>query len=176
MVILLSGLIAMWDIVERAFKGKFAQLIVVRAMLELGISVRDGHPCCGPFRIKKSEFAQKLGVNRKVVSTVIKQIEASPQLAEVFERLKPICDISEVAKILGFPVLEIFVENSFASGIVAKVTAMLAQENVTLRFVAALDPEISVLSKLVLVGEGPLPRGLADRLMELRGIEKIGLS
>lgn len=166
----------MWDLVERSFKGKFAQLVVVRTMLELGISVREGSPFCGPFRIQKLEIARQLGVNRKVIDRVLEKVGSNPQLTEVFERLKPICDISDVASILGFPVLEVFVENSFVPGIVAKVTDMLAKEKVTLRFVAALDPEISVESKLVLVGEGPLPFGFVDRLMELRGIQKVVLS
>ena len=121
-------MIDMWDLVVQAFEGKYAQLIVVKKMLEIGISIKSGEPYCDIFRIQKQELARQLGVNRKVVSRVLEEIALNPQLAEVFEKLKPICNISDVAILSGFPVLEIFVDNSFASGIVAKVTEILAPD------------------------------------------------
>ncbi|MFW6194127.1 MAG: amino acid-binding ACT domain protein, partial [Halobacteriota archaeon] len=122
-----------------------------------------------------TKIAEAVGVDRKVVVMAMQQIENDEELKKVFSSLKPVVNITEVARILDYSVLEVYAE-SYKVGIVAGITSILAKEGIPIRYVLAEDPELSVESKLTIVAEEKIPGKLVDDFLAVEGVQKIVIS
>ncbi len=165
----------MWKKIVEKFEKYPSQIAVAREFLRLGISVRNGKAYCGDIELVPTKIAEAVGVDRKVVMAAIQNIENDDELKKVFSALSPVANITEVARILGFGVLEVYAE-SHRVGIVANVTSILAREGISIRYILAEDPELSVESKLTIVTETKIPGRLVDDILEVGGVEKVVIS
>ncbi len=165
----------MWSKIQKKFEKYPSQIAVAKEFLKLGISVRNGKAYCGGIELVPTKIADAVGVDRKVVVMAIQNIEEDEELREVFSSLRPVAYIAEVARILDFGVLEVFAESQ-KPGIVAGITKILADEGISIRYMLAEDPELSVESKLTVVTESKIPGRLVDKFLEVPGVIKIVLS
>ncbi|RLF37235.1 MAG: amino acid-binding ACT domain protein [Thermoplasmata archaeon] len=165
----------MWRKIVEKFEKYTSQIAVAKEFLRLGVSVRDGKAYCGPIELVPTKIADAVGVDRKVVMAAIQNIEGDEELRKVFSALKPVANITEVARILGFGVLEVYAE-SHKVGIVAGVTSILAREGISIRYILAEDPELSIESKLTIVTETKIPGRLVDEILQVDGVEKVVIS
>lgn len=165
----------MWRKIAEKFEKYPSQIVVAREFLRLGISVRDGKAYCDKIELVPTKIAEALGVDRKVVISAIQNIESDEELKRVFSSIKPVANVTEVARILGFGVLEVYAE-SHKVGIVAGITSILAREGISIRFILAEDPELSVESKLTIVTDGKIPGRLVDEFLKVDGVKKIVIS
>ena len=165
----------MWRKIVEKFEKYPSQIAVAKEFLRLGVSVRDGKAYCGPIELVPTKIADAVGVDRKVVMAAIQNIEGDEELRKVFSALKPVANITEVARILGFGVLEVYAE-SHKVGIVAGVTSILAREGISIRYILAEDPELSIESKLTIVTETKIPGRLVDEILQVDGVEKVVIS
>ncbi len=165
----------MWSRIEEKFEKYPSQIIVAREFLRLGIAVKDGKAYCGEIELVPTKIAEALGVDRKVVIMAIQNIEKDDELRMVFSSLKPVANIAEVARILGFGVLEVYAE-SHKVGIASGITSILAREGISIRYILAEDPELSVESKLTLVTETKIPGRLVDEFLNIDGVKKVVIS
>ncbi|MDI9645631.1 MAG: amino acid-binding ACT domain protein [Archaeoglobales archaeon] len=165
----------MWKKIAEKFEKYPSQIAVAREFLRLGISIKNGKAFCGNIELIPTKIAEAIGVDRKVVLAAISNIESDEELRKVFSSLKPAANITEVAKILGFGVLEVYAD-SRKFGIVAGVTSILAREKISIRYMLAEDPEISVESKMILVTETKIPGKLIDEILKIDGVEKVVIS
>jgi len=164
-----------WEQIKRKFDRFPSQLEVAKTFLRLGISVKNGKAFCDDIELVPTKIASALSVDRKVVVLAIENIEKDEELKDVFGSIKPVAEISEVARILGYPVLEVFAD-SMETGIVANITGIIARNNISIRYVLAEDPEISVLSKLTLITNEKIPGALVDEFLAVKGVRKIVVS
>ena len=67
---------------------------------------------------------------------------------------------------LGFGVLEVYAESSKV-GIVAGVAGALAREGISIRYILAEDPEISVESKMTVVTNSKIPGKVVEEILEV---------
>ncbi len=165
----------MWKKIVEKFERYPSQIVVAKEFLRLGISVRNGKAYCGDIELVPTKIAEALNVDRKVVVSAIQNIESDEELRKVFSSLKPVANIAEVARILGFGVLEVYAE-SYKVGIVAGITSILAREGISIRFILAEDPELSVESKLTIVTDTKIPGRLVDEFLKVDGVQKIVIS
>jgi len=165
----------MWSKIQKKFEKYPSQIAVAKEFLKLGISVRNGKAYCGGIELVPTKIADAVGVDRKVVVMAIQNIEEDEELREVFSSLRPVAYIAEVARILDFGVLEVFAESQ-KPGIVAGITKILADEGISIRYMLAEDPDLSVESKLTVVTETKIPGRLVDKFLEVPGVIKIVLS
>ncbi len=165
----------MWKKIREKFERYPSQIVVAKEFLRLGISVKNGKAYCGDIELVPTKIAEALGVDRKVVVSAIQNIEGDEELKRVFSSLKPVANIAEVARILGFGVLEVYAE-SHKVGIVAGITSILAREGISIRFILAEDPELSVESKLTVVTDTKIPGRLVDEFLKVDGVQKIVIS
>ncbi len=165
----------MWKKIVEKFERYPSQIVVAKEFLRLGISVKNGKAYCGDIELVPTKIAEALGVDRKVVVSAIQNIESDEELRKVFSSLKPVANITEVARILGFGVLEVYAE-SHKVGIVAGITSILAREGISIRFILAEDPELSVESKLTIVTDSKIPGRLVDEFLKVDGVQKIVIS
>jgi predicted regulator of amino acid metabolism with ACT domain len=165
----------MWKKIAEKFEKYPSQIVVAKEFLRLGISVKNGKAYCGNIELVPTKIADALGVDRKVVVSAIQNIESDEELRNVFSALNPVANITEVARILGFGVLEVYAESQKV-GIVAGITSILAREGISIRYVLAEDPELSVESKLTIVTDGKIPGKLVEEFLCVDGVYKIVIS
>lgn len=165
----------MWRKIRDKFERYPSQIAVAKEFLRLGISVRNGRAYCGEIELVPTKIAEAIGVDRKVVVMAIQNIEGDEELREVFSSLKPVANIADVARLLDFGVLEVYAESTKV-GIVAGITSILAREGISIRYILAEDPELSVESKLTVVTEEKIPGKLVDEFLKVDGVEKIVIS
>ncbi len=165
----------MWKKIREKFERYPSQIVVAKEFLRLGISVKNGKAYCGDIELVPTKIAEALDVDRKVVVSAIQNIESDEELRRVFSSLKPVANIAEVARLLGFGVLEVYAE-SHKVGIVAGITSILAREGISIRFILAEDPELSVESKLTVVTDTKIPGRLVDEFLKVDGVQKIVIS
>lgn len=165
----------MWEKIVEKFEKYPSQIVVVKEFLRFGISVKDGKAYSGHIELVPTKIAEAAGVDRKVVVMAIQNIEKDEELRKVFSSLKPVPNISEVARIMGYGVLEVFAE-SYKAGIAAGITSILAKEAISVRYILAEDPELSVESKLTVVAEKKIPGRLVDDFLAVEGVKKILIS
>lgn len=165
----------MWRKIRDKFERYPSQIAVAKEFLRLGISVKDGKAYCGEIELVPTKIAEAIGVDRKVVVMAIQNIEGDEELRKVFSSLRPVANIADVARLLGFGVLEVYAESTKV-GIVAGITSILAREGISIRYILAEDPELSVESKLTVVTEEKIPGKLVDEFLKVDGVEKIVIS
>ncbi|AKG91817.1 putative regulator of amino acid metabolism, contains ACT domain [Geoglobus ahangari] len=165
----------MWGKIQEKFEKYPSQIAVAKEFLKLGIAVRNGKTYCGDIELVPTKIAEAVGVDRKVVVMAIQNIESDEELKRVFSSLRPVAYIADVARILGFGVLEVYAESQ-KPGIVASITGILAREGISIRYMLAEDPELSVESKLTIVTETKIPGRLVDEFLNVPGVEKIVIS
>ncbi|MFP3909248.1 MAG: amino acid-binding ACT domain protein [Archaeoglobaceae archaeon] len=165
----------MWERIVEKFEKYPSQRTVAGEFLRYGISVQDGRAFIGDIELVPTKIAEAVGVDRKVVVMAMQQIENDEELKKVFSSLKPVVNITEVARILDYSVLEVYAE-SYKVGIVAGITSILAKEGIPIRYVLAEDPELSVESKLTIVAEEKIPGKLVDDFLAVEGVQKIVIS
>ncbi len=165
----------MWKKIRDKFERYPSQIAVAKEFLRLGISVKNGKAYCGEIELVPTKIAEAIGVDRKVVVMAIQNIESDEELRKVFSSLRPVANIADVARLLGFGVLEVYAESTKV-GIVAGITSILAREGISIRYILAEDPELSVESKLTVVTEEKIPGKLVDEFLKVSGVEKIVIS
>lgn len=165
----------MWRRIVEKFEKYPSQIAVTREFLRLGISVRDGKAYCGKIELVPAKIGEALGVDRKVVVSAIQNIESDPELRNVFEKLKPVADITEVARFLGYGVLEVYAESN-KPGIVSGVASAIAREGIVIRYILAEDPELSVESKMVVVTDTKIPGRVVEEILKVEGVKKVVIS
>jgi predicted regulator of amino acid metabolism with ACT domain len=131
-----------------------ARLAVVKLLIEHGINVKDGKTYCGKIEISFRALSQAAQVDQRTVNRTIRTIEEKPQLLTFFRNIKPAGpSILDVAKFLGFGVVEITPTNAKKYGILAASASLLASKKICIRQALVDDPELTPEPKLTLIIE-----------------------
>jgi hypothetical protein len=164
----------MWKQISDHLKEYPGRQRVARLLVELGLSIHEGPKIyCGGIELSDVKIARFLGVDRRTVRDTAQLIMSDPALKSVFEKLRPAGPyLGDVAKFLGYSVIEIYAD-PHTIGIVAKVAALIAQENITIRQAVADDPDLTPEPKLTLV-VGKEPTGaILQKILKIPGVSKI---
>lgn len=165
----------MYKTIEKYFSRKSAGRLVVESFLRYGISVQpDGNAYCGTIELAPAKVGRALGVDRRVVISVSKQIASHEDLLAIFGRLQPRAYVGESAHKLGFDSIEISAD-SHATGIVAAVAGILAKNKIAMRQIIADDPDLFPDAKLNIVTDGKLTAKALSEIRALGLAEKIAI-
>ncbi|MCX8197376.1 MAG: amino acid-binding ACT domain protein [Candidatus Micrarchaeota archaeon] len=164
----------MLGVLEEHFAGQRAKLKVINCMLRLGLSVdKEGRIFCERIQMAPAKIAKALGIDRRVVIQTAKEIASDEKLLTVFSHLSPIANVSMAAKFLGHDCFEINAD-PHSVGVVAQVSTILANNNVSIRQIITDDPDLYPDPKMTVVVEGKLPQKAIAQLRKL-GIQSIVL-
>jgi len=132
----------MWSAVQSYLKDHPIRLKVAKTIVELGLHIgEDGAIYCGPIEIPVMKIAKACGVDRRVVTATVKMVLEHPELCKVFTNIQSAGpSFREVAKHFGFGIIVINADPKTV-GIVAKATALIANEGISIRQVLAEDPD-----------------------------------
>ena len=167
----------MFDEIMEKFEGSPSQQAVIRLLLERGFSVNDdGRVVSGGIEIPNTGIAREIGVDRRVVDSTTDVILDDPELRRIFQNISQVPSLMDLAPVLDLTVLTIAVHDADDVGIVAAVTGLLAEHDVSIRQTISEDPEFTDEPRLYLVTDEALPGEVVTELMELPFVRSVELS
>ncbi len=165
----------MYKTIEKYFRRRSAGRLVVESFLRHGLSVDgNGRIFCGPFEMAPAKMGRAIGVDRRVVIAVARQIAQHNDLLVIFGKLQPRAYIGESAKKLGFDSIEISAD-AHSAGIVGAVAKIFADNKIMIRQIIADDPDLFPEPKLNIVVDGRLPSRALAQIRRLPMAEKIAI-
>ncbi|MCL4332104.1 MAG: ACT domain-containing protein [Candidatus Thermoplasmatota archaeon] len=171
----------MWKKLTDKFYKMPSQLVVVRKMISVGLSVRSEFDedlpriFCSDIEIQPATLAKTLGIDRRAVIGAIRSIAADPDLLNFFSRLTPVANFSASSSFLGMGVIQIVPELADRPGIIAGVLSVIADAGINVRQVIVDDPEISDEPRAYVVTQSPIPSELISILRQVPGVRALVL-
>ncbi|ELZ38580.1 hypothetical protein [Halorubrum tebenquichense] len=165
----------MFDEILEKFEGSPSQQAVIRLFLERGFSVNEeGRVVSGGIEIPYTGIARELDVDRRVVDSTTDAILADPELERIFTNISSIPSLMDLAPVLDLTVLTIEVAAADEAGIVAEVTSILGDRDVSIRQVLSEDPEFTDDPKLYVITDAELPGDLLVEIRDLDYVRRVG--
>ena len=166
----------MFEEIMEKFSDSPSQQRVIRLLLERGFSVNDdGRVVSGGIEIPNTGIARELDVDRRVVDATTDAILADEQLRPIFQNISAVPSLMDLVPVLDLSVCTVAVRDANESGIVAEVTALIAEYEIPLRQVLSEDPEFTDEPVLYLITDEPLPGDLITELQSYRFVRRIEL-
>ncbi|RBI63148.1 amino acid-binding protein [Halomicrococcus sp. NG-SE-24] len=166
----------MFDRIMQKFEGSPSQQQVIRLLLERGFSVSDeGRVVSGSIEIPNTQIAREIGVDRRVVDSTTDAILEDEELRRIFQNISSIPSLMDLAPVLDLTVLTIDVADADEPGIVATVTTLLADNDISIRQTVSEDPEFTDEPRLYIVTDADIPGDVLNDLKNLQFIRKIEL-
>jgi uncharacterized protein len=163
----------MWAALMEHFQRYPAQEKIVRLLIRNGLCIRDGKIFSGDVELSDSAVGRAAGVDRRIVSATAQTIERNPELAKIFTHFQPTLHLKEVAPNLGWGVIEIVPDNASRPGILAGVSNVISQENISIRQAVVDDPYFSEEPKLFIVTEKAVPSTLIPTIQRVPGVRSV---
>ena len=166
----------MFEEIMEKFRDSPSQQRVIRLLLERGFSVSDeGRVVSGGIEIPNTGLARELGVDRRVVDATTDAILADEQLRPIFQNISAVPSLMDLAPVLDLSVCTVAVRDASESGIVAAVTDLVAEYDISLRQVLSEDPEFTDEPVLYLITDEQLPGDLITDLHEFGFVRRVEL-
>ena len=167
---------ASFEAIMEKFEDSPSQQRVIRLLLERGFSVNDdGRVVSGGIEIPNTGIAREVDVDRRVVNATTDAILEDPQLRRIFQNISAIPSLMDLAPVLDLAVMTVAVREAEESGIVATVTELLADRDISIRQVITEDPEFTDQPRLYVITDDAVPGDLLNEIRELAFVHKIEL-
>jgi len=156
------------------FEGSPSQQAVIRFLLERGFSVNDeGRVVSGGIEIPYTGIARELDVDRRVVDSTTDAILEDPELRRIFQNISSVPSLMDLAPILDLTVLTVEVAAADEPGIVAEVTSLIAEYDISIRQVLSEDPEFTDDPRLYVITDEGVPGDLLVDVRELGYVRRV---
>lgn len=167
----------MWNLIASFFKKHPERLKVAKLLVENGLRINNnGKIYCNEIEVPAAKIAKFAGVDRRTVCETIKAIQENKELNAIFTNIRSAgLSLKELAKHLGFGVVEITPKDPKTVGVLAGAASILAEEGIGVRQALADDPELTPQPKLTLITEKKIPGNLIPKLLNVKGVEKISI-
>ena len=167
----------MFDEIMEKFADSPSQQRVIRLLLERGFSVNDeGRVVSGGIEIANTGIAREVGVDRRVVDATTDAILADDELRPIFKNISAIPSLMDLAPVLDLTVLTIGVGDAEQPGIVAQVTAAIADRDISIRQTISEDPEFTDEAKLYIITDEEIPGELINEIRRLEFVSRLELA
>ncbi|NUB90227.1 amino acid-binding protein [Haloterrigena sp. SYSU A558-1] len=166
----------MFDEIMEKFEGSPSQQAVIRLLLERGFSVNDdGRVVSGGIEIPNTGIAREIGVDRRVVDSTTDVILDDPELRRIFQNISQVPSLMDLAPVLDLTVLTVTPDDADQKGIVAGITGLLAEHDISIRQTISEDPEFTDEPQLYLITDQELPGNVITEIRDLEFVRKIEL-
>lgn len=170
-----SNNVMMWQVLMDHFRRYPAQERVVRMMIEQGLRIHDGKIHSGPVEVADTAMARAANVDRRIVRSAVKAIEAHPDLARVFRRFESTLLLKGVAPEIGCGVIEIIPDDADAPGILAGVAKAISSHGISIRQAIVEDPDFTQTPRLYVISETKLEPFMIPLLQEVEGVRGVAV-
>lgn len=163
----------MWRKIAKHFNKYPKRKRVAQKILEYGLRVKDNKIYCGEMELSNSKIARALGTDRRSIDYTIEVITKHPELNKVFSKLRPTCHLKDVATEMKWGVIEIIPSDPSMPGILADVTTIIADNNISVRQAIVDDFELSEEPRLFIIAEKQIPGALISKIRKARGVKAV---
>ena len=167
----------MWEKIRAIFQGYPERLKAAEFILRNGLSIRNDKLWINEIEVPILKVARVAGVDRRTITESIRTINADSNLKVVYNNLESAGpSLRAAAKYLGLGVLEIMADNPAKVGILARASAVLAEEGISIRQALVEDPELNPTPRLTLIGDRPIPGKAIHSILKIPGVAKVSVS
>jgi len=164
----------MWSEIMARFERTPSQRKVVSLLLERGFGVSpSGKVVSGGIEIPHAQVAKEAGVDRRVVDATVKRILSDATLRKIFENMRTVPFLADVAPMLGLTVLVIHAVDPKERGILGEVAAKIAERGISIRQAVSDDPYFVKEPKLTIITEGNIPGDLLEEIACLKKVKSV---
>lgn len=164
----------MWSIIREKFKNHPAQEKVIRLLLERGFQINaKGRVITGNIEIPHTQIANEIGVDRRVVDATCETISKDDKLMQIFENVRTMPFLRDVAPLLGLGVIIITPDNAARKGLLGAVATAVAEHGMTIRQAVSDDPFLTENPQLTIITEGKPGGELLDSLTKIKGVKSV---
>jgi len=164
----------LWEKVSNYLKNSPSKLSIVHILLKYGLKItEDGKICLDEVEIPDTKIAKVCGAERRAIRETVKFIRNEPELAKLFERLKPAgASLEDIAYFFGYGILKIHADPKVI-GVISSVTTLLAKENIGIMQIISEDPSSTPNPMLVIITDQMIPGKLLSQFLSIKGIRDI---
>jgi len=163
----------MWKQLAPYFELYPVRMKIAQKMLEFGLRTSNGKVYCGPIELSDSKLARAFDVDRRAIAATIATIHEHPELAKIFDKLQPTCNLRDVAPVMNWGVIEIIPVDPSTPGILAEVATLIASENISIRQAISDDFELTEEPRLYVITEGTIPAHLIPKIRHAKGVKAV---
>ena len=163
----------MWKKIAKYFDKYPKRKKLAQKLIEYGLSVKEGKIFCDQVELSDSKIARAFQIDRRIIKATIKTIVDKKDLERIYARLKPTCHLKDVAEVMNWGVIEIIPEDPSMPGIVADVSQIIAQNNISIRQLIVDDFELSEEPRLFIVTEKQIPGRLLPKIKNAKGVKAV---
>ncbi len=164
----------MWSAIQEKFKNHPAQEKVVRLLLERGFQINaQCRVVSGNIEIAHTQIANEIGVDRRVVDATCETILRDKELMEIFQNIRTIPFLRDVAPYLGLGVIVITPRNAARKGLLGAVATAVAEHGIIIRQAVSDDPYLTENPRLTIITEGRVSGELIDTLTRIEGVKSV---
>jgi len=167
----------MWTIIQEKFKNHPAQEKVIRLLLERGFQIKPpGRVVSGGIEIPHTQIANEIEVDRRVVDATCETISKNEKLMQIFQNVRTIPFLRDVAPILGLGVIVISPDNAARKGLLGAVATAVSEHGITIRQAVSDDPYLTENPQLTIITEGKASGDLLNSLTRIKGVKSVTVS
>lgn len=164
----------MWTVIKKKFEKYPAQEKVIRLLLERGFQINSqGRVVSGSIEIPHVQIAREIGVDRRVVDATCEEILKDKVLAGIFNKVRTMPFLRDVAPTLGLGVIIVTPEDASQPGILGSVATAVAERGISIRQAVTDDPYLTENPVLTIITDTKVPGELVDKLMKIRGVKGV---
>jgi hypothetical protein len=163
----------MWKQIAKYFNQYPKRRKIAQKMLEYGLKTHQHKIYCGEIELSDSKIARALNIDRRAITAATEMIQQKPELQKIFTNLTPTCHLKEVASAMNWGVIEIIPVDPSLPGIVADVSTIIAENNISIRQAIVDDFELSEEPRLFIVTEKQIPGKLIPKIRQAKGVKAV---
>jgi predicted regulator of amino acid metabolism with ACT domain len=164
----------MWELISGDFSRVPSQAIVAKYMLDIGIRIDGTRLYVDRVAISYNQLAKAVGKDKQIVSATVKTINSNKKLYGIYSKLHPSCNLKDVAKEMGWDVLELALSDPAKPGVLGEIASTIGTTGISIRQAIGEDPTYST-GLLYIITETPLPGDLLKKIRAIDGVVKISL-
>jgi len=163
----------MWRQIAKYFNRYPKRRTIAQKLLEYGIKVENNRLFCGDIELSDAKISRAFDVDRRIIASTIETIQKKHELNRVYSKLKPTCHLKDVAPNMKWGVIEIIPIDPSMPGILADVSKIVADNEISIRQAISDDFEFTEEPRLFIVTEKPVPGILIPKIRNVHGVKAV---
>jgi predicted regulator of amino acid metabolism with ACT domain len=163
----------MWKKIVKYFDKYPKRKKLAQKLIEYGLSVKNGKIYCDQIELSNSKIARALKFDRRIINSTIQTIEEKRDLEKIYKKLKPTCHLKYVAEMMNWSVIEIIPKDPSIPGIIAGVTKIFADGNISVRQAIVDDYELSEEPRLFIITEQTIKGQYIPKIRNVKGVKAV---
>lgn len=166
----------MWSVILKKFEKHPAQQKVLRVLFERGFQVNDeGKVISGAIEVAHTQLAKEAGVDRRVVDSTTEAILSDELLRKIFQNVRSIPFLRDVAPLLGLGVIIITPDDAAHKGIISDVSSVIARHDISIRQAVSDDPFFTAEPRLTIITDTKVPGSIVEELLALESVKGVSI-